>query len=236
MNFRMKLRDLDCFVRKPVRLWWLVLPLMGFESVVSEQPLSPASEGFIDRGAIGDWAIATDGERKLALSVSRAESGLLEVRAYEHAIEGTPYLRYLAYSSRLGEDTYANLELVGYGCVDCDGAALTRIRTTVFDPLGQIVGRTGATCKFILVKYELTADDRLIVYRYDDGEFVKLAVQQQRLAGRIFGASAGQLAGEPCITDTAERVREFYTENAAELFPEAGAEVFIRQHGAETSR
>lgn len=236
MNFRTKLHALGYFVRKPVRLWWLVLPLMGFESVVSEQPLSPASEGFIDRGVIGDWAIATDGQRKLALSVSRAESGLLEVRAYDHAIEGIPYLRYRAYSSHLGEDTYANLELVGYGCVDCDGTELTRIRTTVFDPLGQIVGRTGATCKFILVKYELTADDRLIVYRYGDSDFVKLAVQQQRLAGRIFGADAGQLAGEPCITDTAESVRAFYTENASELFPEAGAEAFIRQHGAETSR
>jgi len=232
----MDLRALNYFVRKPIRLWWLLLPLMGFESVVSENPLTPSDQGFLDRAVIGDWAAATDEQRKPALSVARAESGLLEVRAYFHDREGVPYLRYRAYSSRLGDDTYANLELVGYGCVDCDGAQLTRIRTQVFDPLGQILGRTGATCTFILVKYEHTADDRLIVYPYGDGDFVKLAVEQQRLAGRLFGNNAGRLAGAPCITDTAERLREFYAQNAAALFPEAGAEVFVRQHGVATSR
>ena len=236
VNRRMLLRALDYFVSKPVRLWWLLLPLMGFESVVSESPLSPASEGFIDRDVIGDWAFATDEQRKLVLSVARAETGLLEVRAYDHAMAGIPYLRYSAYSSRLGEDTYANLELVGYGCVDCDGAELTRIRSEVFDPLGQILGRTGATCTFILVKYRHTADDGLIVYPYGDTDFVKLAIEQQRLAGRVFGANAGDLAGEPCVSDSADKLREFYSQNAAALFPEAGAEAFVRAHGAAASR
>ena len=233
----MNLRALDYFVRRPIRLCWLLLPLMGFESVVSEHPLSPPNEGFIDRGVIGDWALADDGERKLALSVSRAESGLLEVRAYDHAREGIPYLRYRAYSSRLGEDTYANLELVGYGCVDCDGVQLTKIRVEVFDPLAQIVGRTGATCTFILVKYRHTvADDRLVVYPYGDSDFVKLAIEQQRLAGRVFGANAGDLAGEPCIAETADGLREFYSQNAAMLFPESGAQAFVRAHGAAAPR
>ena len=235
----MELRALDYFVRKPIRLGWLLLllPLMGFESVVSERPLTPANEGFIDRGVIGDWAIATDAQRKLVLSVARAESGLLEVRAHDHAREGIPYLRYRAYSSRLGEDTYAVLELVGYGCVDCDGEQLPIIRAEVFDPLAAIVGRAGATCKFILVKYRHTAaNDRLVVYSYGDSDFVKLAIEQQRLAGRIFGANSGDLAGEPCITDTADRLREFYSQNAAALFPEAGAQEFIRAHGAAAPR
>jgi hypothetical protein len=232
----MELRALNYFVRKPVRLWWLLLPLMGFESVVSERPLTPTNEGFIDRDVIGDWALATDTQRKLVLSIARAESGMLEVRAHDHAEAGVPYLRYRAYSSRLGEDTYANLELVGYGCVDCSGAQLPIIRAEVFDPLSQIVGRTGSTCKFILVKYEHTADDRLIVYSYGDSDFVKHAVEQQRLAGRVFGANAGDLAGEPCITDTAEKLREFYSQNAATLFPEAGAEEFVRAHGAAAPR
>jgi hypothetical protein len=229
---------LESFIRKPGVLLWLLLPLplMGFESVVSERPLTPANEGFIDRELIGDWMSATDEQGRLALSVVRAESGLLEFRAYDHEKEGSPYLRYRAFSSRLGDATYANLELVGYGCVDCSGAQLPIIRAEVFDPLSQIVGRTGSTCKFILVKYEHTADDRLIVYSYGDSDFVKHAVEQQRLAGRVFGANAGDLAGEPCITDTAEKLREFYSQNAATLFPEAGAEEFVRAHGAAAPR
>jgi len=231
MNRRLIQRALDYFVSKPIRLGWLLLPLMGFERVVSEQPLTPASEGFIDRAVTGDWASATDEEGRLALSVTRAEAGRLEIRTYDHDEEGVPYLRYRAYSSRLGEDTYANLELVGYGCVDCDGAELTTIRAQVFDPLSQIVSRSGATCIHMLVKYELTPDDRLIVHFNGGSDVVKLAFEQQRLAGRVFGANAGELAGDPCITETAEKLREFYLQNAAALFPEAGAEVFVRRHG-----
>lgn len=229
MNRRVELHAKDKLVNRPLRLWWLclLLPLMGFERVVSERPLTPTNEGFIDRAVIGDWA-SVDDAGKLALTIARDQSGLLEVRAYDHDVEGVPYLRYRAYSSRLGEDTYANLELVGYGCLDCDGAELAAARAEIFDPLSPIVARSGSTCKFILVKYQHTADDRLIVYSYGDSDFVTLAIEQERLAGRIFAANAGELAGAPCITDSAEGLYEFYSQNAAALFPETGAEAFVR--------
>jgi hypothetical protein len=237
VNRRLNQRVLDYFVRKPIRLGWLLLPLMGFDSVVSEEPLAPANEGFIDRAVIGDWAIATDGENKVALSITRAESGLLEVRSFDHEKEGVPYLRYRAYSSRLGDDTYANLELVGYGCIDCDGAELMRLRTEIFDPLSQIVARgASSTCTFILVKYDLTDGGDLVVYDYGDSNLVKAAIEERRLAGRVFGASAGDLAGDPCITDTADKLREFYGENTAALFPTAQAETFVRQLRAAALR
>lgn len=234
----MKLHARDRFAGRPVRLWWLclLLPLMGFERVVSEQPLTPTSQGFIDRAVIGDWANESDAEGKLALTISREQSGLLEVRAYDHDVEGVPYLRYRAYSSRLGDDTYANLELVGYGCLDCDGAELAAIRSEIFDPLSRIVGRAGSSCIYILVKYQNAADGRLIVYSYGDGNLVTRAIEEQRLAGRIFEAGARELAGEPCITDSGEKVREFYLQHAAALFPEAGAEAFVRQRGPGAPR
>lgn len=238
VNLSEKLHARDRFAGRPIRLWWLclLLPLMGFERVVSEQPLTPTSEGFIDRAVIGDWAIASDADAKLALTIAREQSGLLEVRTYDHDVEGVPYLRFRAYSSRLGDDTYANLELVGYGCLDCDGADLARIRSEIFDPLSRIVGRAGSSCIFILVKYQHTPDGRLLVYSYGDGDLVRHAIEERRLAGRIFDTGARELAGEPCITDSADRLREFYTRNAAALFPEAGAEGFVRQRGLDVPR
>jgi hypothetical protein len=237
VNRRLNLRVLDYFVGKPIRLWWLLLPLMGFDSVVSEHPLTPANEGFIDRTVTGDWVIASDGQNQVALSITRTETGLLEVRTYVHDEAGTPYLRYRGYSSRLGDNTYANLELVGYGCNDCDGAELTALRTEIFDPLSPILAsRAGSSCTFILVRYELTADNRLIVFRYGDDDLVKLAIQQRQLAGRLFGTNAGDLAGEPCITDTAAKVREFYAEHAAALFPTAQAETFVHPSRATAAR
>ena len=238
MSLREILRARDGVARRLIRLWWLclLLPLMGFERVVSEQPLTPTSEGFIDRDVIGDWTMASDAEGKLAFTIAREQSGLLEIRAYDHDVEGVPYLRYRAYSSRLGDDTYANLELVGYGCLDCDGADLARIRSEIFDPLSRIVGRSGSSCIYILVKYRHASDGRLIVYAYSDGDLVRHAIEEQRLAGRVFGPAALELAGEPCITDSADRLREFYTRNAAALFPEAGAEAFVRQRGLNVPR
>jgi hypothetical protein len=231
VNRRVELHAKDKLVNRPLRLWWLclLLPLMGFERVVSERPLTPTNEGFIDRAVIGDWASASGDAGTLALTISREQSGLLEVRTFDHDVEGVPYLRFRAYSSRLGDDTYANLELFGYGCLDCDGAELATARAEIFDPLSQIVARSGSTCKFIVLKYQHTADDRLIVYSYGDGDFVKLAIEQQRLGGRVFAANAGELAGVPCITESAEGLHEFYSRNAAALFPEAGAQTFVRQ-------
>jgi hypothetical protein len=233
----MPLRALECIARKPIRLCWLLLPLMGFECVMSERPLSPPEQGFIDRAIIGDWASATDEQGQLALRVTRSQGGLLEVQLFDGDFDGVRYLRYRAYSSRLGEDTYANLELVGYGCEDCDDPEAATMRSEVFDPLSQIVAdRAGSTCTFIIVKYELADADRLIVHHYGDSGLVRRAIEQRQLAGRVFGSTAGDVAGEPCITDTAERLREFYTENAAALFPLAESEALVRRRPAAAPR
>jgi hypothetical protein len=228
----MPLRALECFARKPIRLCWLLLPLMGFECVMSERPLSPPEQGFIDRAVIGDWASATDAQGRLVLSIGRTQSGLLDVRLFDGDYEGVRFLRYRAYSSRLGEDTYANLELVGYGCEDCDGSELSVMRSEVFDPLSQIVAdRAGSTCTFIIVKYELADANRLIVHRYGDSDLVKRAIEQRQLAGRLFGSNAGDVTGEPCVTDTAERLREFYSQNDTALFE---SELLVRRPAAPT--
>lgn len=237
MNRRLKLRALDGAFRKPRMLLWLLLPLMGFGSVVSERPLTPASEGFIDRELIGDWTNAADSHGRLALSISRSETGLLEIRVYAPEKEGNPYLRYRAYSSRIDGVTYANLELVGYGCIDCDGAELMSLRTEIFDPLGRILaGRSGSSCTFIPVKYERTEDNRLVFYSHANSEFVNLAIEQDLLAGQTFGASAGELAGKPCITDTADKLRDFYSGNSASIFPAAHAETFVRRPAAAPAK
>ena len=230
MNRRLKLRALDGAFRKPRLLLWLLLPLMGFGSVVSQRPLTPASEGFIDRELIGDWTSAMDPHGRLALSISRTEAGLLEIRVYAPEKEGSPYLRYRAYSSRLDGVTYANLELVGYGCIDCDGAELMALRTEIFDPLGRIVaGRSGSSCTFIPMKYERTEDNRLVLFSQADSDFVNLTIEQDLLAGQTFGANAGELAGKPCITEAADKLRDFYSRNSAAIFPAAHAEAFVRR-------
>jgi hypothetical protein len=42
-------------IARPIRFSWLLLPLMGFECVMSEHPLVPLEEGFVDEAVLGHW-------------------------------------------------------------------------------------------------------------------------------------------------------------------------------------
>ena len=79
---------------------------------------------------------------------------------------------------------------------------------------------------------QVEADPMDFFVRRQEGELSRV---REKL-GEMLGANAGDLAGEPCITDTAEKLREFYAENTAALFPEARAEELIRAHGAAAPR
>jgi hypothetical protein len=217
------------FVAKPVRLSWLLLPLMGFECVMSERPLVPFEDGFIDTTLVGHWYEQSEDSDSTELAISVRDDGMMAVELILADEEERPYYTYRAYASRLGDETYANLELLDISCPECTDVDFGAAREEFFDDHHPIIADTDrASCTFIVIKYEHVEDDRLVVY-WQDSSPVKDAIERQQLAGRIFAESDGELVGEPCITATAANLAAWIAGNTEAMFSSGDTSVYIRR-------
>jgi hypothetical protein len=217
------------FVARPVRISWLLLPLMGFECVMSERPLVPFEDGFVDVGLVGHWYEQSEDSDDTELEISLREDGMMEIELILADEEERPYYTYRGYAARLGEDTYANLELLDISCLECGQVEFGAARAEFFEDHHPIIADTDrASCTFIVIQYEHTEDDRLVVY-WQDSSGVKSALEQQQLAGRIFAEDDGDLEGEPCITATAASLSAWIAANTEAMFSPADSSVYLRR-------
>ena len=213
-------------IARPIRFSWLMLPLMGFECVMSEHPLVSLEEGFIDEALVGHWIETSDGTE---LVISMRDDGLMNVEMGETDEGERSFYAYRGYSSRLGEDTYANLEFFDVGCEGCDQGELDIGRAEIFEDFAPILAETdGATCTFIIIRYEHTEDDRLIVY-WQRRSNVKSAIEEQELAGRLFAETDSELDGEPCITASSTELVEWIIANPEALSSATDSDEYVRR-------
>ena len=214
-------------IRRPALLIWLAFPLMGVECVMSEQPLTPFEDGFIDNAAIGEWAIENEPGQELSLSVRVEDTGMMGVRYYARDVPRS-YIDYRGYSSRLGDRTFINLQLIDTGCEYCSEAHLAEARAELAAARQNFIGpdATG-TCSYLIVRYELLDDDRLVLYPMAV-DSAATAIDSVELSGRYFPESAGRfLRGRPCVSVSTAELRSFVSENPETLFP--GASRFVRR-------
>ena len=154
----------DYLIARPLRFSWLLLPLMGFECVMSEHPLVPFEEGFVDPALVGRWLQTGEDADAAEVVISMQDDGLMAIDFIGKDEAEQPFYSYRGYASRLGEETYANLELTDMGCLACEPDYRDTIRADFFRDFAPIIaGSDAASCTFIIVRYEHTEDDRLII-------------------------------------------------------------------------
>lgn len=219
----------DYLIARPIRFSWLLLPLMGFECVMSEHPLASFEDGFVDPALVGHWIETGEGSDDSELFISMRDDGMMAVDFVLADEDERPFYRYRGYASRLGEDTYANLEFVDLDCQACIETDLAGQRTEFFEGFAPIVADSEtATCTFIVIRYEHTADDRLIL-NWQRSSGVRRAIAEQRLAGRIFAESDAELEGEPCITAPSADFAAWLAAAPQAMFDPSDVGEYIRQ-------
>jgi hypothetical protein len=187
-------------IARPIRYSWLLLPLLGFECVMSEQPLVPFEDGFVDPALVGTWIESGEDPDTSELLITLRDDGRMAVDVIQTDDNERPFYSYRGYAARLGDDTYANLELVAAGCQACTPAELESARAEFAEENFPIIaGTEAASCTYIVIRYEHTDDDRLII-NWQDNTAVLSAIAQDRLEGRVFSEADGDFAGQPCVT------------------------------------
>jgi len=216
-------------IARPLRYAWLLLPLMGFECVMSEHPLVAFEDGFVDPALVGTWIEAGDDPDSTELLITLQDDGRMAVDLVLADESERPFYSYRGYASRLGDDTYANLELVGIGCQACSPSELESSRADFAQAHFPIIaGSDTAACTHIVVLYEHTSDDRLVI-NWQDNTAVLSAIEQGQLDGRVFTDSDGDLAGQPCVTASATALASWIAANTQAVFVPTDTSEYRRQ-------
>jgi hypothetical protein len=206
------------FANRPVRLLWLVLPLMAMESpgcVMSERPLTRFQDESIDTALFGEWMVVDDPGNRLVMSIGAMDQNAMEFRSFEN---DQSYIVLAGYASRVGDESYVNLQFVDAGCLDCSEAEFAAKRAEFQrDYASVLAGNPDNACTYMLIRYEFSGDGKLRYFAMDP----ELVLEAFR-AGDLDGED-GEQAGpgeydDLCITASRRRLRNYVREHGSAIF------------------
>jgi len=202
-------------------------PLMGMQCVMSEYPLTAPEDGFIDYAAVGDWAIADEPGQEIRVSVGIDDNGMMTVRNYQRDVARS-FVDYTGYSSKLGDQTFINLQIEDTGCIYCSDEHLAAAKSELekfFSDTGQ---GASDSCSYTIIRYELTDDNTLSFFPLR-ADLVNTALDEQSIDGMRFPTDAMRyLADQPCIRSPMPALDAFVSGNQRELFTLAATLTRVR--------
>lgn len=238
----MKALGEDSFGAKPVSrtmlgLLWAVPALMAMDGpgcVMSERPLA-RGDG-IDERLLGEWVVEGDPDAKLALRVGLVDADTIEIRSIES--DGS-YIVLTGYTSTIGEASYASLQFVDAGCIDCSPAELAAIKAQFETDYADVIATDPANdCTHLIVRYALDAEGRLRHFGMEPRRMLEV-VESGELAGegRRSGGPAPPAPPAPdeadgfdyvCVTASADDLRSYVRDNGLAIFADE-SEVMVRR-------